>query len=366
MQKIAVYAICKNEESFAERFMRSMEGADAVYVLDTGSTDRTVEILRDFGAVVEQHIFKPWRFDDARNASLDLVPYRYNICACIDLDEVMSPGWADAIRSAWATGYSSRVNRLRYKYVWSHTPDPANSGAFVEGVTYWADKIHGRHSHFWKGAVHETMRTRGTIREEQLYAQGFQIDHWPDDSKSRSDYLPLLELTVGEDPTNDRNTYYLAREYMYRGMKEQAAAMFRRHLELPSANWDAERSRSMQYLASVISNKMEQEMWLMRACAECPGMREPWIALAWFYYMKQCYAEALGPVTRALAITERPMTYICDPGAWDYQLHDLAGTVMWKLGMPGPALEQARIAAAMNPQLERLVKNVEEMQRAMP
>ena len=36
--KIAVYAICKNEESFARRWMESMSEADEVFVLDTGST----------------------------------------------------------------------------------------------------------------------------------------------------------------------------------------------------------------------------------------------------------------------------------------------------------------------------------------
>ena len=40
--KIAVYAICKNEEKFVERWVNSMKEADEIYVLDTGSTDNTV------------------------------------------------------------------------------------------------------------------------------------------------------------------------------------------------------------------------------------------------------------------------------------------------------------------------------------
>lgn len=35
---IIIYAICKNEAQFAERFMGSCAEADGVYVLDTGST----------------------------------------------------------------------------------------------------------------------------------------------------------------------------------------------------------------------------------------------------------------------------------------------------------------------------------------
>lgn len=41
--KIVVYAICKNEAGYAERWMASMAEADGVYVLDTGSTDGTAE-----------------------------------------------------------------------------------------------------------------------------------------------------------------------------------------------------------------------------------------------------------------------------------------------------------------------------------
>ena len=45
--KICVYAIAKNEEQFVDRWMDSMREADWVCVLDTGSTDRTVEKLAD-------------------------------------------------------------------------------------------------------------------------------------------------------------------------------------------------------------------------------------------------------------------------------------------------------------------------------
>ena len=47
--------------------MDSMSEADDICVLDTGSTDDTVEKLRARGAHVEQKIIAPWRFDVARS-----------------------------------------------------------------------------------------------------------------------------------------------------------------------------------------------------------------------------------------------------------------------------------------------------------
>ena len=65
--KIIVYAISKNEESFVDRWYESMKEADQIYVLDTGSTDKTVEKLKSHNIYVKQEIINPWRFDIARN-----------------------------------------------------------------------------------------------------------------------------------------------------------------------------------------------------------------------------------------------------------------------------------------------------------
>ena len=71
--KIAVYAISKNEEKFVERWVKSMDEADEIYVADTGSTDNTVELLKQKGIIVNSINIEPWRFDDARNKSLEFV-----------------------------------------------------------------------------------------------------------------------------------------------------------------------------------------------------------------------------------------------------------------------------------------------------
>ena len=44
--KVIVYAIAKNEAHFVNRWVDSMQEADEIIVLDTGSTDDTVEKLK--------------------------------------------------------------------------------------------------------------------------------------------------------------------------------------------------------------------------------------------------------------------------------------------------------------------------------
>ena len=76
--KVCVYAITKNEEKFVDRWCKSMSEADEIYVLDTGSTDNTVELLKKNGVNVKVKVFDEWRFDVARNESLSLLPDDYN------------------------------------------------------------------------------------------------------------------------------------------------------------------------------------------------------------------------------------------------------------------------------------------------
>ena len=76
-----------------------MSPADHIIVLDTGSTDKTVELLRFYGVEVHETKYEHFRFDTARNDSLDLVPDEYNIRVCTDLDERFEKdNWADRLR----------------------------------------------------------------------------------------------------------------------------------------------------------------------------------------------------------------------------------------------------------------------------
>ena len=167
--------------------------------MDTGSDDGTAERLTELGAEVRQADVTPWRFDVARNMSLELVPEDVDVCVSLDLDEVLAPGWREALEAAWRP----ETTRGRYLYIWSH------DAAGGDGVTFYADKVHARHGYHWRHPVHEILEPDKA--ELQVLIPGLRIDHWPDGTKSRASYLPLLELAVREDPDGDRNMHYLGR-----------------------------------------------------------------------------------------------------------------------------------------------------------
>lgn len=348
--KIIIYAICKNEAQFAERFMASCAGADGVFVLDTGSTDGTPERLRELGAVVREQVIDPWRFDAARNASLEMLPEGADVCVCLDLDEVLCDGWREALEAAWAPG----ITRARYTYVWSHMPDGS------DGVVFYGEKIHARHGYCWTHPVHEVLKAEG--EEYLITISGLRVEHWPDDTKSRRQYLPLLELSVAEEPDDDRNMHYLGREYMFHGRWGDAIATLMRHLAMPTATWAAERAASMRYIArccDALGDYKSAVYWLERANDEAPRQREAAYALAMLYYRRGDWARCRYWALRTLDIKQRDNNYMTEPEAWGAEPYDLLAISSWNLGRWGDAVKAAEKAAEMEPNNERLRNNLE-------
>ncbi len=352
--KVCVYAITKNEEKFVERWYESMKEADKIVVLDTGSTDNTVNLLKKLGIEVHIKKYESFRFDQARNDSLALVPEDYEICVCTDLDEVFEPGWKNKLITVW----NEEVNRVRYSYNWSF--DEYGKPA----TTYLLNKIHKRDAFIWTHPVHEVL---APIKEEkEIACDDIVLNHYPDRTKSRSNYLPLLELSVNEDPWDDRNMHYLGREYMYYERYEDCIKTLKKHLELPSSTWNVERAASMRFIARsyrALKNTDECLNWYLKAIDEAPYMREAYIELAFVYYEEHEIEQAYNYLKRALTIDNKSKIYINEEFAWNGFIYDLLSICAYELGYYEEALENIKKAIAKDPSNIRLKMNLEEMER---
>jgi glycosyltransferase involved in cell wall biosynthesis len=234
--KICVYAICKNEEQFVDRWMDSVSEADLVVVADTGSTDNTVEKLRQRGAQVYSFENKPFRFDYSRNYALKFVPDDVDICVSPDLDEVFNPGWRKNLDEQWRDD----TTRGTYLYNWSFAEDGTPM------VQYVHERIHARHNYHWIYPTHEMLEYTGPGEEKRQYFDGVVFNHHPDPKKDRSLNLPLLELAYQERPNDGRTLHNLGREYLYAQMWEKCIDILKRYLEPGVSDWDEERSASMR------------------------------------------------------------------------------------------------------------------------
>lgn len=348
-KKICVYAISKNEEKFVKRWYESVKEADSVYVLDTGSTDKTISMLKDLGVNVSVKEIKPWRFDVARNESLKLVPEDCDICVCIDIDEVISKGWRKKLEEIW----DDNTNHLRYIYNWSHD----DNGKPL--VSFYYEKIHARNGFKWIYPVHEVLEFSG---EKEVFktTEEIVVDHYPDSTKSRSNYLHLLELSVKENPDNDRNMHYLGREYMFHGKYNEAIDMLIKHLNLKSATWKDERCASMRFIARCYKHLKrydEAKMWLDKAINEAPYLRDPYVERAILEYELNNFEDVKKYCLLALEIKNHTKTYINEPFSWNYTIYDLLSISEFYLGNIESSLKWINKATKMEPNNERLINN---------
>lgn len=348
--KVCIYAISKNEEKFVNRWVNSMKEADEIYVLDTGSTDNTVKKLKSLGVNVVQKEINPWRFDVARNKSLELLPKDCDICVCTDLDEEFVKGWRKELEQLW----DNNTTRLAYNYNWSL--DENNNPK----VNFYIEKIHSRNDYKWTHPVHEILTYIGNKNEIKKWTDKITLNHYPDSSKSRGSYLPLLELSVSENPTDDRNMHYLGREYMYYDKWNEAIDTLIKHLNLPTATWKDERCASMRFIARCYKNLNrieEARMWLDKAINEAPYLRDPYVERAILEYSQNNFNEVKDYCLEALKIESHEKTYINEVFSWDYTIYDLLSISYYYLGDYDNSYKYINKAIEMEPNNDRLNNN---------
>ena len=98
---ISLCMIVKNEERFLEACLESVKDVvDEINIIDTGSTDRTIEIAQKYGAKID---YREWRndFSWARNESLNMATRRWTLV--LDGDEELEPESVEMLRSLRTT-----------------------------------------------------------------------------------------------------------------------------------------------------------------------------------------------------------------------------------------------------------------------
>ena len=350
MPKIAIYTIALDEIQHCERWANSVKEADYRVVLDTGSTDGTVERLRALGVTVHEQQFTPWRFDHARNAALALVPADAEICVSQDMDEFLEAGWRQKLLTAWRSGDTTR---LAYTYVFDYQPQGPNQG-------YRMDKIHHRHGYQWQRPVHETVfcTTGREVVAEDLSIRLNQIQDRTKDTRGR--YLPLLKMAASELPTDSQISFWYGRELMYSNQHADAVQELERYLSLDTSRWSIERSEAMLYISRMSdSRKLE---WLQRALICAPERRQVWLELARYYYSVQDWQGLLWSCGSGLHKSRRDHSYLDSADAWGNQLLDFGSIAASNLGWHSKAAEWCAEALALNPSDIRIKNNLLWMQ----
>jgi glycosyltransferase involved in cell wall biosynthesis len=350
--KVAVYTIALNEAAHAERWANSAVDADYRIVADTGSTDGTVELLRAAGVTVHQIAIKPWRFDDARNAALALIPADVDICCSMDMDRFLTPGWRETLEAVWRPETTAMMNQIHYR---RSVDDPQILRSFP------VKNFHTRWGYRFRRPVHEALYYSG---QEVVHGTGDLVMAEVQDltKDTRHQYLPLMELAHREDPDDGQICFWLGREYMYADRPDEGAPLLERYLGLPTSGWSEERSEAMRYLSRMQPDR--KMYWLDRARTEAPHRRETWLDLAEEFHAREDWLNLFWASANGIEKTRITNSYLDSDSFPAWRPYDLGAIAAWRLGAIERAIEWGRRAVELDPSSDRLKSNLEFFRQA--
>ena len=299
--KIAVYTIALNEEEFVERWYNSVKDADYILIADTGSTDRTIEIAKSLGINVFNISIKPFRFDDARNAALALIPGDIDMCVSLDMDEVISEGWRTELEKMTGNQITYVFNNDHAKY------------SFVN------NRIHSRHGYRWKFLMHEGIVQDRTLPDIQ-FCNMIEVTHIPNRDKPRNQYLDLIKAALDENPNITRYYKYYTDALVSLERFEEAEEYYLKMLEVPGfSNYDS--AHVYRILSKIIPDKFGE--YILCCLGEAPDRREPYYYIARWYGEQERWEECLDWCEKALSIQNITVDIFKDNDAWGEPMLEL-------------------------------------------
>lgn len=240
---VSAALIVRNEERSISRCIESIRHAvDEIVVLDTGSTDRTLQLLQRYPEVKVYH--GEWRndFAAARNEALQYVTTQWVMW--IDADEQLHPEDVGAIKEAAGLMHDfpkpaayivGIMNRHQNKHrssdsepSYEQDPKPQHSGAearYSEPHYAGARLFAMRHElRFW-GRIHEQIGAKEGLYDPPLYGQSLRIrllhDGYEPSIIARKNKLDrnitLLQAMLKEEPHNPAVWANLGREMIATG-----------------------------------------------------------------------------------------------------------------------------------------------------
>ncbi len=233
---LSLCMIVKDEEEMLPGCLAPLQGVvDEMIVVDTGSTDRTVQIAESFGARV---VHFPWNgsFADARNASIEAATGDWLMY--LDADEHMEAEDARLLRPLLA-----RTWREGFYLVETNYTGGTETGA---AVTHMALRLWRNRSQYrFAGRIHEQKtHTMPTYLPERFEPTPIRVRHYgylnqriaSKDKSQRNIQLLQQEAEEARTPFTD---YNLGSEYIVLGDFAEA----RIHLDRA---WDAIREQGLQ------------------------------------------------------------------------------------------------------------------------
>ena len=224
---LSLAMMVKNEEAFLEDALRSASSfCDELVVVDTGSTDRTVEIARDLGARVS-HFAWCDDFSAARNETLRQARGRY--VAVLDADERFRGHRPADVRRLLGVGPAYPFEGVSLPVInVTLEGDVISTFRSVRIFGNAPDRLayHGRVHNQLRAVAEDGPKILATLYDPlEVVHLGYDARIYRQRRKAERS-LPLIEASMRDAPGDLRWRYYLGREFALLGRVDEAVSQF--------------------------------------------------------------------------------------------------------------------------------------------
>ncbi|HPX12106.1 MAG TPA: glycosyltransferase, partial [Syntrophales bacterium] len=213
--RLTACMMVKNEEEMLPRCLESIRGrVDEIVVVDTGSTDRTVEIALSFGARVHHH---PWRNDFSlhRNQSISYASGKWVFI--IDADEEYRPSPRASLREETALAEEKGFDTLVMRVENLHREG-------TETVCSDSLRVFRRNGRIrYEGIVHNELTGWGNPGSSTGRIVHYGYDRGAASARRKFERTAtLLRKQIAENPENAGAHMYLSCSHASLGQNEEA------------------------------------------------------------------------------------------------------------------------------------------------
>ncbi len=345
---ISLCMIVKNEEDVIARCLKSVQGiADEIIIVDTGSSDRTKEIVRSFTDKVYDFVWIN-DFAAARNYAFGLASMEYILW--LDADDVIFAKDREAFRELKRT-LEPGVDSVTMHYHLSLD----NQGQVTSSLR--RNRLVKRGRQFqWVGAVHEYLAVHGHIASSEIAITHCPLKH----DANRNITIYERRLAAGEEFTTPRDLYYYANELCDHQQYEKAVEYYQRFLETKQG-WVEDNIAACGKLANCCLELGDQEnglKYLFKSFEYGLPRAEFCCRLGYHFLQHAKYHEAIFWYRIATQL-EKPKDGWGNTshGCWTWLPHLQLCVCYDRLGQRETACTHNEIAAAFIPNDPRIIYN---------
>jgi len=239
MVSLSLIMIVKNEEKYLERCLKSVASlVDEIIIVDTGSTDQTIEIAKSYGATL---FYFQWSndFSAARNFALKQSTSDWNLV--LDADEYIINECVEVLRDFIQNENSiGKIKRI----------DQFKQGDEIKYSNVYISRLLPKGC-YYAGRIHE--QVVGDFPRKNINIEVFHDGYMVTNKTERNLSILLEELNA--NPNDDYILYQIGKQHKLNGKLQKAEEYFKRSYQQLDENVYYRSSLVVDYLYTVIGTQ---------------------------------------------------------------------------------------------------------------